>query len=970
MVFWQGGATVAAFTSSSTVALFAYQVAIGLGSAFGLFHAQFTRDFLSVRRHGWIIKVGYLLALFIAVWSLGGGPYVIEGIYVSPDTGLFLPVLGAFTYFVGIVTYSYLGYSALLLAKDFRSSASVLEHRRVRYLLLGLVLLFVGSASNYSTILKAYPVDMTANVFNALLIAYAIFRYQLFDLSVVIRKGLLYSIPTALLGASYFLIVFLAVNLFHLVLGYQVLLLSLALAALTAVAVQPLWSRIQDWLDRLFFREKYDASLMLQRLSRTAASVLDLDSLMRMILDEITAAMHIQRAALFIRREESGDYHLMAQRGLGARQEVIKLRKDHPLVRWQSDRAQVLTRQKMDVMPQFKALWVREREDLARLDAEIAVPLSGRDELIGVLILGPKRSEVPYSQDEQQILITLANQTAVAVQNAWLYSQEQRKAEESSALLEISRAVSSTLELNRLLKIMAGRTADVCDVNRCSILLLDEADGRLIPLMSQFGRGVTNEGLWRRFKQETYAETIDDVPLAQRILYEQQPVIIDEGAISLLPSRWVQPFGIKSMLLVPLISKDRVIGLMVLDHVEEGQHFTEEQINLATTIGTQATIAIENARLYEETMEEKDRTETIVEHAFAGIMVIDPEQRILAVNPEIEAITGYTAEELLGKPLPAVFSEELWGEDSLLSEVMRSRERVAPIEASLVGKNRTRDVLLGVTPIRDGYLLNFADVSHLKEVDRLKSSIVANVSHELRAPLASIKAYTELLLDNLEGDDEQARHRFLSIIDQETDWLTELINGLLDLSRLESERYSARMDLLSINEVVDGVMALLDIQIRKKHVEVHLTMPSDLPLLVGDKEMITIVIKNLLSNAVKFSPDGGEVSVEVKARNRSLLIDVVDQGIGIPQEDLPRLFTKFYRSRLARDSGIRGTGLGLVLAKEAVDMHQGTIEVHSEPGVETRFSVTLPIKAEDWPSSSLGGERIDGIPNQAAAHRG
>jgi PAS domain S-box-containing protein len=488
--------------------------------------------------------------------------------------------------------------------------------------------------------------------------------------------------------------------------------------------------------------------------------------------------------------------------------------------------------------------------------------------------------------------------------------------------------------------------------------------------MSQFGRGIKDNDLWKRFKQETYVETIGQVPLAQRVLDHQEPVIVDEGAIALLPPRWVEPFGIKRMLLVPLISKDHVIGLMVLDHVEDGKQFTEEQVNLATTIGTQATIAIENARLYEETMEEKERTETIVEHAFAGIMVIDPAQTILAVNPEIETMTGFTSEELLGKPLPDVFSEELWGDDSLLNEVMQSRERVAPIEASLEGKSGTRDVLLGVTPIREGYLLNFADVSRLKEVDRLKSSIVANVSHELRAPLASIKAYTELLLDNLEGDDREVRYRFLSIIDQETDWLTELINGLLDLSRLESERYTARMDLLSINEVVDGVLALLDIQIRKKEVEIQLTLPSDLPLIVGDKEMLTIVIKNLVSNAVKFSPEGGTVSVDVRAVDQSLVIDVVDHGIGITQEDQSLLFTKFYRSKAARESGIRGTGLGLVLAKEAVEMHEGTIVVQSEPGVETRFSVTLPVKAEAWLADSPGGERIDGIPDKAVAHRG
>jgi signal transduction histidine kinase len=178
------------------------------------------------------------------------------------------------------------------------------------------------------------------------------------------------------------------------------------------------------------------------------------------------------------------------------------------------------------------------------------------------------------------------------------------------------------------------------------------------------------------------------------------------------------------------------------------------------------------------------------------------------------------------------------------------------------------------------------------------------------------------------------------------------------------------MDFLSIHEVVDGVIALLDIQIRKKNMDVQLDLPPRLPLIIGDKEMITIVVKNLISNAIKFSPEAGQIAVTVRTEENDLVIDVVDHGIGIPPEDLPNLFTKFYRSKLAREAGIRGTGLGLVLAKEAIEMHDGTIEVRSEPGVKTQFSVALPVRAETWLASPAGREWIDGVPDQVVAHRG
>jgi PAS domain S-box-containing protein len=942
MALWQASALLVSLVDSYAVAMGGYRfMAIVASGQFVLYFA-FVRAFLHLTGYRRVLVGGIAAWVAIVIASVVNPDLFFHGLEWNEELGYYLPHFGPGTYFQGVLSYFFLGFTVFLLVRGARRAGDTLEGRRIRYLLLGLSLVVVGSLFNFVPAMIQYPIDIAANLANALIIAYAILRYQLLDITVVVRKGMLYSIPTAIIGAGYFLVVLLAVNLFQLVTGYQVLVLSLIMAAITAVAVQPLWHRMQSWVDRLFFHEKWDASRMLQRLSRTAASVLDLDSLTRMILDELAATIHIERAALFLRLEETGRFRLAAQRGLG-QHVTMQLREDHPLILWLSEHRSILARSHADTLPQYRALWIQEREDLDQMEADLFVPLLVRDELIGILVLGPKRLEIPYTQDERLTLTTLANQTAVAVQNAWLFSLEQRKAEESSALLEIAQAVSSTLELTRLLEIIARRTAQVCGVDRCSILLLDDEVGRLIPLMSQFAHGRSDTELWRTFKEHTYVEDVERIPLIRQVLTKQKPVIIDERSMSMLSAVWIEPFGIKSLLAVPLISKDEVIGLMALDHIAEGQRFSEEQLNLATTIATQATIAIENARLYEETIEEKERTETIVEQAFSGIMVIDPAQQVVTVNPEVETMTGYTSHELLGSQLQELFGPELWGEGSLLSEVMASGERTTPTEATIVGKDRLCDVLLGVTPIREGYLLNFADVTRLKEVDRLKSSIVANVSHELRAPLASIKAYTELLLDKLEGDDKLVRHRFLTIIDQEADWLTELINGLLDLSRLEAERYAARMNHLSVTEVIEGVITLLEVQISKQRVDVCVDLAPDLPLVVGDKELMTIVVKNLISNAVKFSAEGGRVDVGARVNENALVLEVRDQGMGIPKEDLPLLFTKFYRSEIVREAGIRGTGLGLVLAKEAVEMHEGSIDVESELGVGTRFLVTLPL---------------------------
>jgi signal transduction histidine kinase len=306
-------------------------------------------------------------------------------------------------------------------------------------------MVILGTLANFIPLLKPYPVDITANIINALFIAYAILRHQLLDITVVIRRGLLYSIPTIIIGASYFLVISFVTSLFSVFAGPQIFLLSIAVAIVTAVIAQPLRDKAQSWIDRVFFREKYDSSLMLQRLSGVAASVLDLDRLTNMILDEVITTLHIERAALFLKQEKSGEFHTILQRGLDPKA-AFRLRRDHPIVHWQSRHERALTRRDIGVMPQFKALWEQEKRELENIGAELFIPLKVKDELVGILALGPKLSEETYSQDDQLTLTTLANQTAVAIENARLYQQVQQELAERVRAEEESRRAKEAAE--------------------------------------------------------------------------------------------------------------------------------------------------------------------------------------------------------------------------------------------------------------------------------------------------------------------------------------------------------------------------------------------------------------------------------------------------------------------------------------------------------------------------------------------
>jgi signal transduction histidine kinase len=327
---------------------------------------------------------------------------------------------------------------------------------------------------------------------------------------------------------------------------------------------------------------------------------------------------------------------------------------------------------------------------------------------------------------------------------------------------------------------------------------------------------------------------------------------------------------------------------------------------------------------------------------------------------------GFSALEVIGTPLSEVLGPSILGERGSLRRAITTGERVAPQEETLVVGERRRDVLLGVTPLRDGYLLSLADVTQLKEVDRLKSDIVANVSHEFRTPLAIIKAYTELLMDEEPDDPITVRREYLSVIDAETERLTGMVSSLLDLARLEAEQGAVAMTWVDLREVIEGALNLLLPQANARQIRVDVDVPGDLPTLRGNRDLLITLVRNLLGNAIKFSHAGGDVTIGARQVDDTVVLQVTDHGIGIPGDEMTHLFEKFYRGTAARDAGIRGTGLGLVLVKQAVDAHGGAISVVSEPGEGARFTVTLPARndAETSPGRNGSGGTL---PIQAAA---
>lgn len=482
-------------------------------------------------------------------------------------------------------------YSLLELAKGYRRTKNETEKNRLRYLVLGLAIVVVASLINWTPLGK-YPIDVAGNGISALLIAYAILRHKLLDISVVIRKGLLYSIPTTIVGAVYFLIISLSLNVLRLYTGsfsgFKLFLVSLFVAVLTALIAQPFHQRAQLWIDRLFFREKYDLNLMLRRVSAATALVVDLDKLVSIILDDITSSLHLRRTVLLLKRGASGEYSMIASRGL-EHSESLSLRHNHPVVIWLENEKSTLSRNDLDVLPFFRSLWGDEKGELERFGAELFVPLYGKGSLLGIFVFGAKLSEESYTNDDCIALMTLANQTAVAIQNALMFSEINDALKREQQLSEVAQTLSSALDLNTILSRVTRLAAEMVYAD-ASITYLDSIN------ISDSSRRVFD------FYQKGFDESIrsEVQELSQQVLASGKSMVISRYLSSGSSAFIWKESGLRDGLCVPLVASERVIGTLSLISNSREVEFGSRDLALAEAIGRLAGVAIQNAMLYEE----------------------------------------------------------------------------------------------------------------------------------------------------------------------------------------------------------------------------------------------------------------------------------------------------------------------------------------------------------------------------------
>jgi two-component system phosphate regulon sensor histidine kinase PhoR len=359
------------------------------------------------------------------------------------------------------------------------------------------------------------------------------------------------------------------------------------------------------------------------------------------------------------------------------------------------------------------------------------------------------------------------------------------------------------------------------------------------------------------------------------------------------------------------------------------------------------------AQRTEELAAEKELLGITLSSVTNGILVLDADRRTILINPVAVRMTGWSRDQALNQPIDQVLSlvneNTRQPQPSPIAEVFETRQirRGSAWDAIVSRTGPECPVAVTVAPIIRpdqslmGVVVSLRDVSRDREVERMKRDFVSSVSHELRTPLTSIKAFTATMLRDPTMPDP-TRVEFLNIIDEESNRLADLIEDLLDISRIESGSLKIASESVQVAEVVQGVMAALAPLAEKKNLILTCAIEPDLPEVTGDAGKLQSVVTNLVNNALKFTPQNGSIQVHLGQKDEQIVLSVKDTGMGIPAESLDRIFDRFYRvNRPGKE--IQGTGLGLTIVKEIVNLHKGSITVRSEPDHGSEFIVALPV---------------------------
>ncbi|MCK9479293.1 MAG: cell wall metabolism sensor histidine kinase WalK [Firmicutes bacterium] len=385
------------------------------------------------------------------------------------------------------------------------------------------------------------------------------------------------------------------------------------------------------------------------------------------------------------------------------------------------------------------------------------------------------------------------------------------------------------------------------------------------------------------------------------------------------------------------------------ESLAKGSYDTIIEVKAQDEIGKLAATFNYMTSTIESTMEaiaqEKNKLETMFRYMTDGVIAFDIDQKVIHINPAAQSMLKIADESTL------VFDDyfKSLGVDICMAQMLYI-DRHATLERKLETNGKHFNAYFATFETDEeklsGVIVVLQDITEAQQLELSRREFVANVSHELRTPLTSIKTYSETLHAFASGGDEK---KFLEVIIREVDRMTRIVRDLLALSSLDSKKYAANFEFFSLNGLLCDITERLSVDAAKRNHSLEYAPSTSMPDIYADRDRIEQVITNIISNAIKYTPDGGKVEIYAGYLYNEVYIKIKDNGMGIYQKDLDRIFERFYRADKARSREHGGTGLGLAIAKNFIELHGGTIKINSQYGVGTEVLIKLPIPKKDDP---------------------
>lgn len=546
----------------------------------------------------------------------------------------------------------------------------------------------------------------------------------------------------------------------------------------------------------------------------------------------------------------------------------------------------------------------------------------------------------------------------------------QARFRELSTLLDTSAAVVSTLDSQTVLERILEQVERLMDIHMCAVVALDEEVGAF--------RVRASRGLSRHYVEHLAIDPREPQSVSLRAIRTGEAIQISDTetdpTYSVLRPR-ARAEGYRSVLAAPLSTQHAPPSALVV-YRPNPHTFTREEINLLTSFANHAAMAIENAALYAysgvQLQEQTRRLEALIQSLLNGLVLEDLDGRVLYTNRRTSELAGLPVEEIQGAPVEYLLNH-------ILSRAQKPNRTRNAVQSALEGSGRrnveitlgngqgTRHLRLQIFDVTDaegtriGRGQIYHDITRLRELDRMKSSLVSTVSHELRTPLAAIKGYaTTLLAEDVEWDLTTQRE-FLKIISDETDRLSHMVNNLLDMSRIEAGNLTVSRIPSDLRELIESAAQRA---IPRARDQLVISTPEEIPPVPADPQRIEVVLRNLIENARKYAGDGSIIRISVTPKDDQVIVRVEDNGPGIPDEHQTRVFESFYRG----DSGLRrempGAGLGLAISQGFVRAHGG--EIWLEPRARgTCVAFSLPMESADVSAQGTGTAEAETQPVRA-----